>query len=74
MAQRGGQIIEAGSLEGRCQQIRWTPSTRPHGAQDPVAMARAMKLAVESGRLAYRSGRMGLRRYADPSSPLAGLI
>jgi thiazole synthase len=43
-------------------------------AKDPVTMARAMKLAVESGRLAYRSGRMGLRRYADPSSPLAGLI
>jgi thiazole synthase len=43
-------------------------------AKDPVAMARAMKLAVEAGRLAYRSGRMGKRRYADPSSPLAGLI
>ncbi len=43
-------------------------------AKDPVMMARAMKLAVESGRLAYRSGRMGQRRYADPSSPLAGLI
>ncbi len=43
-------------------------------AKDPIRMARAMKLAVESGRLAYLSGRMGLRRYADPSSPLAGLI
>lgn len=43
-------------------------------AKDPIMMARAMKLAVESGRLAYRSGRMGKRRYADPSSPLAGLI
>jgi thiazole synthase len=43
-------------------------------AKDPVTMARAMKLAVEAGRLAYRSGRMGQRRYADPSSPLAGLI
>jgi thiazole synthase len=43
-------------------------------AKDPILMARAMKLAVESGRLAYRAGRMGLRRYADPSSPLAGLI
>ena len=39
-----------------------------------IAMARAMKLAVEAGRLAYRAGRMGKRRYADPSSPLAGLI
>lgn len=43
-------------------------------AKDPVTMARAMKLAVESGRLAYRAGRMQKRRYADPSSPLAGLI
>jgi thiazole synthase len=43
-------------------------------AKDPLRMAAAMKLAVEAGRLAYRSGRMGLRRYADPSSPLAGLI
>ncbi len=43
-------------------------------AKDPVRMARAMRLAVEAGREAYRSGRMGLRKYADPSSPLAGLI
>ena len=43
-------------------------------AKDPIVMARAMRLAVESGRLAYRAGRMGQRRYADPSSPLAGLI
>ena len=43
-------------------------------AKDPILMAAAMKAAVESGRLAYRAGRMGLRRYADPSSPLAGLI
>src|ERR671916_42223 len=44
------------------------------GAGVPVMMAAAMKAAVESGRLAYRAGRMGKRRYADPSSPLAGLI
>jgi thiazole synthase len=43
-------------------------------AKEPVMMARAMKLAVESGRLAYLAGRMAKRRYADPSSPLAGLI
>ncbi len=43
-------------------------------AKDPLMMAAAMKSAVESGRLAYRAGRMGRRRYADPSSPLAGLI
>ena len=43
-------------------------------AQDPILMAAAMKAAVEAGRLSYRAGRMGKRRYADPSSPLAGLI
>ena len=43
-------------------------------AKDPIMMARAMRLAVESGRLSYRAGRMGRRMYADPSSPLAGLI
>jgi thiazole synthase len=43
-------------------------------AKEPVLMARAMKAAVEAGRLAYLSGRMGQRKYADPSSPLAGLI
>ncbi len=43
-------------------------------AKQPVQMARAMKLAVEAGRTAYLAGRMGRRKYADPSSPLAGLI
>jgi thiazole synthase len=43
-------------------------------AKNPIAMAMAMKLAVESGRMAYLAGRMGRRMYADPSSPLAGLI
>jgi thiazole synthase len=43
-------------------------------AKEPVMMARAMKLGVEAGRLAYLAGRMQKRRYADPSSPLAGLI
>lgn len=43
-------------------------------AKDPILMAAAMKAAVEAGRLSYRAGRMARRRYADPSSPLAGLI
>jgi len=43
-------------------------------AKDPIKMARAMKLAVEAGRLAYLSGRMPKKKYADPSSPLSGLI
>ena len=43
-------------------------------AKDPVMMARAMRAAVIAGRLAYRAGRMARKSYADPSSPLAGLI
>ena len=43
-------------------------------AKDLVLMAAAMKAGVEAGRMAYRAGRMGKRLYADPSSPLAGLI
>ena len=43
-------------------------------AKDPVLMARAMKRAVEAGRDSYRAGRMQKTLYADPSSPLAGLI
>jgi thiazole synthase len=43
-------------------------------AKDPVQMARAMKLAVEAGRLAWLAGRMPKKAYADPSSPLSGLI
>jgi thiazole synthase len=44
------------------------------GAKDPIGMAKAMKAGVEAGRLAYLSGRMARKKYADPSSPLAGLI
>ncbi|MDE1918019.1 MAG: sulfur carrier protein ThiS [Sphingomonadales bacterium] len=43
-------------------------------AKDPIRMARAMKYAVLAGRDAYLSGRMATRKYADPSSPLAGMI
>ncbi|MEO1788057.1 MAG: thiazole synthase, partial [Pseudomonadota bacterium] len=43
-------------------------------ARDPIRMARAMKHAVMAGRDAYLAGRMSKKRYADPSSPLAGLI
>lgn len=43
-------------------------------ARDPIRMARAMKHAVIAGREAYLAGRMPRKRYADPSSPLAGLI
>ena len=43
-------------------------------AKDPIAMAHAMRLAVEAGRMAYLAGRMAKKQYADPSSPLGGLI
>ena len=43
------------------------------GAKDPVRMARAMRLAVEAGRLAHRAGRIGKKLYATASSPLEGL-
>jgi thiazole synthase len=44
------------------------------GAADPIAMARAMRLAVEAGRLAYLSGRIPRRMYATASSPVEGLV
>jgi len=43
-------------------------------AKSPVLMAEAMKNAVIAGRQAYLAGRMPKKMYADPSSPLAGLI
>jgi thiazole synthase len=43
-------------------------------ARDPVRMASAMKHAVIAGRQAYLAGRMPKKLYADPSSPMAGLI
>jgi len=42
-------------------------------AKEPVKMARAMRLAVDAGRLAYESGRMPQRLYASASSPLDGI-
>lgn len=44
------------------------------GAKDPVKMARAMRLAVEAGRLAFLSGRIPKKLYATASSPVEGLI
>jgi len=44
------------------------------GAQDPVAMAEAMKLAVRAGRLAYLAGRIPKKMYATASSPVEGVI
>lgn len=44
------------------------------GAQDPIKMARAMRLAVDAGRLAYLSGRIPKKLYATASSPMDGRI
>jgi len=44
------------------------------GAQDPIAMAEAMKLAVIAGRLSYKAGRIPRKLYANASSPLDGMI
>lgn len=44
------------------------------GAQDPLAMAHAMRLAVEAGRLASKAGRIPRKLYATASSPLEGII
>lgn len=44
------------------------------GAKDPVGMARAMRLAVEAGRLAFLSGRIPKKMYATASSPMEGML
>jgi thiazole synthase len=44
------------------------------GAQDPVAMAEAMKLAIQAGRLAWSSGRIPRKMYATASSPVEGMV
>jgi thiazole synthase len=44
------------------------------GAQDPPAMAEAMKFAVRAGRLAHLAGRIPRKLYATASSPIEGLV
>jgi thiazole synthase len=44
------------------------------GARDPIAMAHAMRMAVEAGRRAYLAGRIEMKLYATASSPLTGMI
>ena len=43
-------------------------------ARDPVAMARAMRLAVEAGRTGLLAGRIPRTRYANASSPMEGIV
>ena len=44
------------------------------GARDPIAMARAMKLGIQAGRLAHLAGRIPQKAYATASSPMQGVI
>jgi thiazole synthase len=44
------------------------------GAQDPIAMAGAMKHAVIAGRMAYKAGRIPRKLYATASSPIEGIL
>jgi thiazole synthase len=48
-------------------------NTAVAGAKDPVKMAKAMKLAIEAGRLGYEAGRIPKKRYATASSPMEGM-
>lgn len=49
-------------------------NTAVSAAKDPVKMAKAMKLAIEAGRLGFEAGRMPKKTYASASSPTEGLI
>ncbi|ATY84769.1 thiazole synthase [Kyrpidia spormannii] len=49
-------------------------NTAVSGAQDPVLMAEAMRLAVEAGRKGYLAGRVAKKRYASASSPVEGMV
>nr|WP_200792904.1 thiazole synthase [Bacillus mediterraneensis] len=49
-------------------------NTAVAGAKDPVKMALAMKLAVESGRLGFEAGRIPEKEYGEASSPLTGMV
>ncbi|MCH1627078.1 thiazole synthase [Ferdinandcohnia quinoae] len=48
-------------------------NTAISGANDPVKMAKAMKLAIEAGRLGYEAGRIPKKQYASASSPMEGM-
>ena len=60
------------AMELGCQAV--LVNTAIAHAKDPVRMARAMKLGVLAGREAFLAGRMSKTRYANASSPTAGLI
>lgn len=49
-------------------------NTAVSDARDPVKMAKAMKLAIQAGRIGYEAGRIPRRRYASASSPAEGMV
>ncbi|WLR42961.1 thiazole synthase [Bacillus carboniphilus] len=49
-------------------------NTAVAGAKNPVQMAKAMKLAIEAGRLSFEAGRIEKKTYARPSSPSEGMF
>ncbi|GGH48901.1 thiazole synthase [Paenibacillus silvae] len=49
-------------------------NTAVSGSHDPVSMAKAMRLGVEAGRLAYTAGMIPVKRYAAASSPAEGMV
>src|SRR6185369_1419677 len=62
----------AAALELGCDAVLM--NTAIAGAEDPLLMAEAMRLAVDAGRKAFRAGRIAKKLYATASSPLTGLI
>jgi thiazole synthase len=62
----------AEALELGCDAVLM--NTAIAGAEDPLLMAEAMRLAVEAGRKAFKAGRIPRKLYATASSPLGGLI
>ena len=67
------------SAQRQMRPLRWNwaavlMNTAIAEAKRPIVMAEAMKNAVLAGRQAYLAGRMPKRLYADPSSPVGGLI
>ena len=62
----------AAALELGCDAVLM--NTAIAGAEDPLLMAEAMRLAVEAGRKAFKAGRIPRKLYATASSPLSGLV
>ena len=69
-----GTASDAAVSDGTWLPTRLLINSAIAGAKDPIAMARAMKLAIEAGRIAYLAGRIEQKLYATASSPLSGLI